>query len=381
MMKKTIIAAILAAIPISANAAWEIVSIESPNGVITYGTAINNSGVVTGYYGDFYDGLAGGFITGANGIGFTDISTLSKHSTYPNEINYSGQVVGSIANPSMNAFITGTNGVGMIDISTPDWSHSAAYGVNNSGQAVGIFIINGEVGGRAFITGNNGEGMTDIGTLGGLGSYAYGINETGQVTGSSALAGHSPLHAFITGADGSEMTDLGTLGGLESQGFKINDLGQVVGYSDTADGSRHAFITGPNGSGMMDLGDLGADSSQARSINNLGQVVGNLYMDCYCNNNSFVFSDGVMVNIGQLDVVLSSGWTGIVATDINDQGQIVGSGLLNGNRRAFLLTGADDEEFFRNYVAPPIPEPSTYAMLLAGLGLVGFMVRRRNRQQ
>ena len=31
--------------------------------------------------------------------------------------------------------------------------------------------------------------------------------------------------------------------------------------------------------------------------------------------------------------------------------------------------------------ASPIPEPSTYAMLLAGLGLVGFMVRRRNRQQ
>ena len=27
--------------------------------------------------------------------------------------------------------------------------------------------------------------------------------------------------------------------------------------------------------------------------------------------------------------------------------------------------------------ANPVPEPETYAMLLAGLGLVGFMVRRR----
>ncbi|MFN4064546.1 MAG: PEP-CTERM sorting domain-containing protein [Parazoarcus communis] len=26
-----------------------------------------------------------------------------------------------------------------------------------------------------------------------------------------------------------------------------------------------------------------------------------------------------------------------------------------------------------------MPEPETYAMLLAGLGLVGFMARRRNR--
>jgi hypothetical protein len=28
-------------------------------------------------------------------------------------------------------------------------------------------------------------------------------------------------------------------------------------------------------------------------------------------------------------------------------------------------------------VVTPVPEPETYAMLLAGLGLIGFMVRRR----
>ena len=30
-----------------------------------------------------------------------------------------------------------------------------------------------------------------------------------------------------------------------------------------------------------------------------------------------------------------------------------------------------------NFVAAPIPEPETYALLLAGLGAVGFMARRR----
>lgn len=31
-----------------------------------------------------------------------------------------------------------------------------------------------------------------------------------------------------------------------------------------------------------------------------------------------------------------------------------------------------------NIVATPVPEPETYAMLLAGLGVVGFLARRRN---
>lgn len=30
-------------------------------------------------------------------------------------------------------------------------------------------------------------------------------------------------------------------------------------------------------------------------------------------------------------------------------------------------------------IAPPVPEPETYAMLLAGLGLIGFISRRRNK--
>jgi len=30
-----------------------------------------------------------------------------------------------------------------------------------------------------------------------------------------------------------------------------------------------------------------------------------------------------------------------------------------------------------NIVATPVPEPETYAMLLAGLGVVGFLARRR----
>jgi len=38
---------------------------------------------------------------------------------------------------------------------------------------------------------------------------------------------------------------------------------------------------------------------------------------------------------------------------------------------------SDDTEFLKISLANPVPEPETYAMMLAGLGLLGFAMRRR----
>ena len=50
-----------------------------------------------------------------------------------------------------------------------------------------------------------------------------------------------------------------------------------------------------------------------------------------------------------------------------------GYALIPGVLHAYKVSAAD----LGAYIAP-VPEPETYAMLLAGLGLVGFMARRRN---
>ena len=117
---------------------------------------------------------------------------------------------------------------------------------------------------------------------------------------------------------------------------------------------------------MQHLGDLpGAQgaANYARGINNHGEVVG------VSGGRGFVWNvDDGMLDLNDLLDDSGTGWVLTHPYDINDKGQIVGSGQNpNGFQRAFLLT--------------PIPEPSTL-ILLGGAGAVGLIVCtfRRTKQ-
>ncbi len=53
--------------------------------------------------------------------------------------------------------------------------------------------------------------------------------------------------------------------------------------------------------------------------------------------------------------------------------------LIDDVRHDLVYVGQQVGGFNANELAPPIPEPEVYAMMLAGLGLVGAVARRRNR--
>jgi probable HAF family extracellular repeat protein len=224
----------------------------------------------------------------------------------------------------------------MTDLGTLGGSDSMGYGINNVGQIVGFSFTTNNGAEDAFLYSNG--TMTDLGPLlgGGGDNLAYAINDSAQITGYS-WPGVDGYHAFLY--QGGQAQDLGTLGGGFSVGTAINNLGQVAGYSEIAIGGgvQHPFLYS-NGR-MQDLGSLGGSLDTVGggrpSINNAGQIVGssNAPDDSV---HAFFYANGVMTDLNS-SLPLNSGWVLNSANAINDSGQIVGLGTLNGQTHGFLL--------------------------------------------
>ena len=274
-----------------------LVDLGSFGGADNRAAGINNAGQVTGYSTDTNGGAHGFVFSG--GV-LTDIGgTASGSAVFPQHINLAGKVGGFATDTNSNdsAFLlTAPNtfsNLGLIANATLP-AASAAYGLNDFGVVVGIGTSSNGFN-RAFRSTANGV-LEDLGTLGGDGSWAYAINNSNQVAGTADFVSGDP-HAFLFN-DGAGMTDLGTLGGYTSTAFALDNSGNAVGTAEMVNRDLHAVLW-PVGGAVRDLNEL---------------------------------------------IPVNSGWTLTEARGMNDAGQIVGNGFLNGQPCAFLLTpnsGAD----------------------------------------
>lgn len=308
----------------------------------------------------------------------TDLGSFTARS-----LNDSSKVVGSMGNQA----VLFSEGV-LRDITPPGGVIAEAWGINNLGQVVGRVFICDFVNGncvnartRAFVY-NRGTHSV-LGTLGGRDSRAHGINDSGQVTGYSDIAAPSPQvgeepHAFIfqngvfqdigagsntistiatsinasgqvAGHAGSNTSDRGafvfsngsfTFFETSGAAHDINASGQVVGhFGGNDDGSGRAFLF--TGGVRQDLGTLSPlhTFSKAQAINGAGTVVGFSSPSFFFSGGerAFIFKDGTMQDLNSL-VAADPARVLTSAADINDAGQIVVNGFLNGQNRAFLLT-------------------------------------------
>jgi probable HAF family extracellular repeat protein len=305
--------------------------------------------------------------------GGTDGGFAGNFDTHVFDVNSSGKAAGdsfksdSNCNHGQYDGVIYFNGVAQ-DLGTPPGytetgnvlsnPSSTAYGINDAGVAVGYTIGDG----------GNWLGWIYDGSYHLLGNVTAGIyqstyNTPNKINNNGVVVGCTDLGGYIHQGTGTlQNSDLiGPLsGGTISCPYWINDAGGVVGQSDvtTADGfyTYHAFYRDPKFGSMKDLGTLSSDplsESLATGINNSAHdVVG--YSDVDLSKNpAWVWSQhatiwesggpptdlNLLVDPKQaVSANCPTCWELTSANGINDLGQIVGEGIYNGDRHAFLLT-------------------------------------------
>jgi len=257
------------------------IGFEDLDGTSAY--AINDSGIVAG------STLTGAFILDGN------TRSWDKQGAYG--VNEFGQVSGNKAGvnpyrttsiPYNPAVYNGSKWV-VMDIAEvyPRGTRQGVYAdqyilfdINDGGYAVGRKSRYGLAGSSAILIAPPYSGIKSISDVEFLptpyGGSANAINEGNLIVGTTGN-GSSGNYAFAFLYDGVTVHNLGTLGGLRSGASDINDFDQVVGYSETSAGNR-AFVWDLT-NGMQDLNGLAVDAGgwvleSAIAINNAGEIVG-----------------------------------------------------------------------------------------------------------
>jgi probable HAF family extracellular repeat protein len=247
------------------------------------------------------------------GDGFVALPTLGGPNGAANQVNNSGEVVGTAEN------------------SSPDYSCPSPQVLQfkpvvwNNGHVQQLPTVAGDPDGIAFAVNQRGQ------TVGGSGLCTNFLLTT--------LTNLFPLHALLW--EKGKVTDLGSLGGTGFGGgnlaLGINNLGQVVGNADLpGDKANHAFLWA-RGKGMQDLGTLQGDALSAGiAINDAGKVVG-ISLDANFNPRAFVWHKGVMSDLNTLIPTNSTLYL-LIACSINAEGQITGFGVdtITGETHGYL---------------------------------------------
>lgn len=383
--------------------------------------ALNDAGQVAGssqrYNGSMYTGSAAWFYNGSTtqaigltGAGYTNVSTGYQFSSV-SILNAAGQVAGASqrfsgsTSSGQSAWLhnggttqaVGLTGTGYTNTSN-GYQFSEVRALNASGQVAGIsqrYSGSASMGQSAWLA--NGSTTQVIG-LSGAGytlndgyenNWITSLNAAGQVLGGAMRVQNGSNVSLGNAAwfsNGVTTSAIGLTGAAYarndgyqySQGSFLNEAGQVAGYSYRYNGSTNkgqsAWFYDDDLNQTFDLTfSLSSDGSANSSVNYLGNdglVIGSFVKysgATYLGNRAFAWTaqDG-MVELGSLvDGGLSTDWSYLAsAYRANGAGKIVGTGVLaQGGQGVFLLT--------------PVPEPESYAMLLAGLGLISLVARRR----
>jgi len=287
---------------------------------------INNSGLISGYFGS---GNAGSPNQGY---------LLTPPSSYTNE-NFPS---------SVQTQVTGLNNTGT---SVGFYSNTNNGPPNDSN--VGFY----DIGGSFTSVTNPGTPSTGITT-----NQLLGVNDHNVAVGFyTDGSGINHGYTYTIGSMTPFSSDINEAPGVSTVTTAINNLGEIAGF----------YTIGTENFGYLDNGGVfttvdvpGSQQTQLFGLNNHGIAVGD-YVDAAGNMHGLIFNSFFDV-FTTIDAPGGIGTT--TFNGINDLNQIVGFYVDgNGNTNGLLVTG--------------VPEPSTWAMLalgFTGLGFAGYRKARRN---
>ncbi len=322
-------------------------------------TAVNNVGQVVGYRQATVGSRPQAFVW-ENGR-TTWLTVPGSVGTLARDINDAARVVGAAQYtfPDRSAAVAWEGGVAF-HLPEPNWPlprGSEAVTVNRDGQAAGNswHTVQHPHGGWRTVSRaiawprEGGFRLADFYDF--LSSTVGGSNDHGDIVGQNENRATNELEAFVW--RGQTITGFG-FGSREHHATGITEAGRVVGWYLWDYDRAFWWQDGSGG----DLGLLpGGVGSRAHAINEGGLIVGEtiywggLTTPC-------LWRSGQVVALESL-IDPRAGWRLLAASDVNDRGQIVGTGVYEGFVRPYLMT--------------PVPEPSG----LIGLAVLIAVARRR----
>jgi hypothetical protein len=312
---------------------FETINSTGGDGDFTQLLGINNAGTIAGYFGD-------GTIVPNNGF--------------------------TIAPPYGAANFTAEN--------FPSAVQTQVVGINNTGTTVGFYVD---------ALGNN-VGFSDIGgvftsvmspnaaslTTGTSFTQLLGVNNANVAAGFDVNGTTGATEGFIVNLGTLAFTTITAPGATGTTATGINNSDVISGFYTLANGNTDGFLD--SGGTFIPLSFGAGTDTMALGLNNKDQVVGS-YVDAEGNTDGFVYNwlTGVLTTVDNpnADGTTAFGVEGTIVNGINDKGQLVG------------FYANTDQPAVNGFLANPVPEPSTWAMMLVGFAGLGFFGYRASRQR